>query len=305
MLLGGEHVIGYDPDPAAVARNADSHGAVTTTDADAVFADPDVVGVAIATPPRTHYDYSRRALEAGKHVLVEKPPTMTLEEFDVVAALSRKMRRVYMADFTYIFSATVRRLRQVLRDGADGGVTFVQSLRYGDNLRRETIQRLRVAMLKNRMNVLEDLIYHDLGILAYLFDEPFTPEVVGMANNLFEGLPDVAQVMGHIGSARVHIGMSWSLPERRRDVTVFRRKAIVKWNDLAQREKLTIYHLERGREESVPVADSHVEPLQEVARHFIDCIRDGREPETGPEFIRRTVVAFQQARSLADQGNSA
>lgn len=300
-ILGGEHVIGCDLDPTAVMNHAGSHGACTTTDVDAVFADPEVVGVVIATPPQTHYEYTRRAFEAGKHVLVEKPPTMTLHEFEAAAALSRRLQRVYMADFTYVFSPAVRQLKQLLGGSSASSVTLVQSLRHGDNVRRETVERLRRAMLKNRLNVLEDLAYHDLGILAYLFDEQFVPEAVSMATNLFKGLPDVAQLVGHIGSARVHIGMSWSLPERRRDMTIFRPNAIVTWNDLAERDKLTVYDLDGGCEEVVAVTDSHLEPLQEVARHFIDCIRDGREPETGPEFMRRTVVAFHESRSLAKQ----
>lgn len=124
-----------------------------TSSFEEVLADPNVAAVAIATPAATHFDLVRAALDAGKHVLVEKPLTPSVSEGRKLAELAQRSGLVLMCDHTYCYTPAVQRIRQLIRDGEIGDIQFIDSV------------RINLGLVQPDVDVLWDLAPHDLSIL--------------------------------------------------------------------------------------------------------------------------------------------
>src|ERR1700704_3427790 len=126
---------------------------------DEVLDDPAIEAVVIAPPPKTHYEQARRALDAGKHVLVEKPLAVRLAEARELVELAAARDLLLMPGHTFIYSPAVNAVRDLIRDGVLGELHFVTSSRM--NLGKY-----------NSDGVLCDLAPHDLSILLYWLEQP-------------------------------------------------------------------------------------------------------------------------------------
>src|SRR5215813_10145248 len=134
-----------------------------TSSYDEVLSDPGVAAVAIATPATTHFDLVRSALEAGKHVMVEKPLTPSAAEGEKLAGLAHESGLALMCDHTYCYTPAVRRIRELIRGGEIGEVQFVDSV------------RINLGLVQPDVDVLWDLAPHDLSILDFVLPEGVTP----------------------------------------------------------------------------------------------------------------------------------
>src|SRR5271165_3240926 len=156
-----------DLDIERARRVLGSQSAIGSTSSfEEVLADPRVAAVAIATPAATHFDLVRTALEAGKHVLVEKPLTSTVAEGRKLAELARRSDLVLMCDHTYCFTPAVQRIRQLIKDGEIGDIQFVDSV------------RINLGLVQPDVDVLWDLAPHDLSILDFVLPDGVTPTAV-------------------------------------------------------------------------------------------------------------------------------
>ncbi len=298
-LLANPHVnkvVGYDTDLSRVEAMRRDFGIEATASLGRLLEDEAIVGVVIATPPQTHYEVAQQALSAGKHVMTEKPPAMSVGELVALDALAQAGRLVHMVDATYVFSPPVVRLKELIDNGDLGPLTLVQSLRYGDNLRRDGVSRLESTMLKNGVDAIGDLVYHDIAILQYLIPGPCEVVSVNVAHNLWGHLCDTAYIDLRIGTCAAHIGLSWTLPERRRDVTLFDREKVVVFDDLIEADKLKVHGIRRPFDQPISVAASRTEPLANAVGHFVQCIRTGGPPLTGGEFMLRLMTTFEEIR---------
>ena len=124
-----------------------------------VLSDPAVAAVAVATPAATHFDLARAALEAGKHVLVEKPLTLTVADGEKLVALARESGLVLMCDHTYCYTPAVQRIRALIRSGEIGDVQFVDSI------------RVNLGLVQPDVDVLWDLAPHDFSILDFVLPD--------------------------------------------------------------------------------------------------------------------------------------
>jgi len=137
-----------------------TYATVRPTDSyEAVLSDPAVGAVAIATPAATHFDLVRSALEAGKHVLVEKPLTSSAAEGEKLAALAHRSGLVLMCDHTYCYTPAVQRIRELIRGGEIGEVQFVDSV------------RINLGLVQPDVDVLWDLAPHDLSIFDFVLPD--------------------------------------------------------------------------------------------------------------------------------------
>src|SRR5215467_9872968 len=126
---------------------------------EAVLGDSAVAAVAIATPAATHFDLVRSALEAGKHVLVEKPLTPSVAEAEKLASLALRSGSVLMCDHTYCYTPAVQRIRELIRGGEIGDIQFIDSV------------RINLGLVQPDVDVLWDLAPHDLSILDFVLPE--------------------------------------------------------------------------------------------------------------------------------------
>jgi predicted dehydrogenase len=199
---------------------------------DRVLADPAVAAVAIATPVATHFDLVRAALEAGKHVLVEKPLTSSVAEGAKLAALAERSGLVLMCDHTYCYTPAVRRIREFIRAGEIGEVQFVDSV------------RINLGLVRSDVDVLWDLAPHDLSILDFVLPEDVRP--VAVAAHTGDPIGTGRACLGYLSvwlstGALAHMHVNWLSPTKIR-TTVFggSRRTIV-WDDMNPAARLMVH----------------------------------------------------------------
>ena len=151
-----------DTDHDRAARLAHAYGGVgSASSLEQVLDDPDVEAVAVATPAVTHHDVAAQALQAGKHVLVEKPIAASYEDGLAMVAEAEARGLTLMVDHTFCYTPVVQRIREIVREGVLGDVLFVDSV------------RINLGLVQPDVDVLWDLAPHDLSILDYILPEGF------------------------------------------------------------------------------------------------------------------------------------
>lgn len=265
---------------------------------DALSADIDAL--VIATPAATHCELAVRGLEAGKHVLVEKPLARTVEQVDQIAGLARERNRVAMVGHTFLYNEAVRRLRKLVQSGELGDIRYIYS------------QRLNLGRIRQDVNVVWNLAPHDVSIVHYLLEEPEPVDVScrGMAY-VQDGVDDVAFMnITYPGGIIVNIHVSWLDPRKVRQTTVVGSQKMVVYDDMSE-HKLAI--LDKGIDKMAVLGENMdfdrpafpdftyrsgdvllprievKEPLNVEIRHFIDCMTTGTSCISGTDHARRVV----------------
>jgi predicted dehydrogenase len=219
-----------DLDEEHIATSAARHpGANATTSFDELLAS-DVRGVVIATPVPTHYDLAKQALEAGKHVLVEKPPAMRGEEIDELVDLAEERELVLMPGHLLLYHPGVRKLKELIDAGELGEVLCV----YGN--------RQNLGIVRTNENALWSLGVHDLSVILYLLDEEPVEAVAHGRDFLTEGVEDVVFCYLRFPSGKIaHMHLSWLDPHKMRRITVVGREKMVVFDDMELERKVTVY----------------------------------------------------------------
>jgi predicted dehydrogenase len=271
-----------DSDPARVAEAGNLYPeARTVTDAKALIGDPKLDAIVIATPPASHFPLAMAALEAGKHVWVEKPLGSSSVAAGQLQAEAHRRRRVLMVDYTFVYSAPVRKIRELMDSGELG------TLFYHDSVR---VNRGRI---QGDVNVLWDLASHDLAILDYLLDEPpLRTRAHGVAH-LGKQLEVAYLSLDYASGFHAHIHVSWLAPVKIRLVTLAASKQTLLWNDLDSAHKVQVYSQE-GQRTHAPALEV-TEPLENAVRHFLTCIETGARPCTDGEMAIRVARILEQA----------
>ncbi|MGE0432335.1 MAG: Gfo/Idh/MocA family protein [Planctomycetota bacterium] len=270
-----------------------------TTDAAELINAPDVDAVVIATPVSTHFPLGMAALEAGKHVLMEKPLAESYANSRQLVDTAREQNRVLLVDHTFVYTPVVRRMKQLISGGDVGEVYYFDST------------RVNLGLFQNDVSVLWDLAVHDLAVLDYLFAEhrPVAVSATGAAH--IPGHPvNTAWLTVYTSSSFLaHIHVNWLSPTKLRRTIVGGSKSMLVWDDLDPAEKLRVYDKGvdvRSEEEThkrligYRSGDMHAphigvgEALAVEAVHFADCIEGKATPET-PGEAGLTVVAVLEA----------
>jgi len=301
--LGPGLMIGLDPLASRREETEKTLGIGTVGDSRRVFDDEEVEAVVVATPPPTHFGLAYAALVAGKHVLMTKPPTSTLDELEILVREAETRRVVFMMDSTFVYSDPVQKIRKLLDAGAVPDIRFVQSLRYGNDLRFHHVGRLRDTMLANGVDVIRDLVFHDLAVITHLFPGmQIRPAAVHKANTLAKfTAPEFAGTMCDTAFLRletdrfpIHIGLSWVLPERRRELLIASADVQLVYDDLKPEKKITMFRVEDKHEEFVEYKQR--EPLALVVEHFLDCIKNGKRPMTDGKYMLDVMRLYDAIR---------
>jgi predicted dehydrogenase len=270
--------------------------------------DPAVEAMAISTPVATHAPLTAAALRAGKHVLVEKPLATSQREAEELVRLSESCGRTLMVDHTFLYSAAVRRIKELVDAGELGELFYIDSV------------RINLGLIQNDVNVLWDLAPHDLSIVDYLLGR--LPRSVAATGSCHTGadLEDVAYLSLDFGAnllASFHV--NWLSPVKVRHLIVAGSKKSLVYNDLNVWEPIKVYdrgiivdespEARRGVLISYRTGDiwsPHLEPsepLQNVVLHFTDCVRTGKKPLTdGQAGLRVVRILEATQRSIKAQG---
>jgi len=277
-------------------------------DFEAVVADPGVEAVVLATPVATHAPLVHAALEAGKHVLVEKPLATSVREAEELVRLARARGLTLMVDHTFLYSPAVRRVKELIDAGELGDIYYIDSV------------RINLGLFQSDVNVLWDLAPHDLSIVDFLLGR--LPRSVAATGSCHTGgdLEDVAYLnLDFGGNLLASFHVNWLSPVKVRHLMIGGSNKGLVYNDLNHWEPIKVY--DRG----ITVAESPearrgvlisyrtgdvwspnvepTEPLQTVVRHFAECVRTGSRPLSDGEAGLRVVRILEAAqRSIKAQG---
>ncbi|MEW5984267.1 MAG: Gfo/Idh/MocA family oxidoreductase [Acidobacteriota bacterium] len=275
-------------------------GIQVTADPDELIGSPIVDAVVVATPVSTHYLLANAALQAGKHVLIEKPMTATSDQSGRLIDLAGARGLTLMVDHTFVYAAAVRKIRELIQEGILGELYYYDSV------------RINLGLFQHDVNVVWDLAVHDLSIMDFLLGrEPTAISTTGMAH--LPGEPEnVAYLtMFFDGPLIGHIHVNWLAPVKIRRTLVGGSRQMVVYDDLESSEGVRIY--DKGVTHAPDPESVYqmlvgyrtgdmwaprlamTEALAVEARHFVECVGRGETPITNGEAGLRVVRMLEAA----------
>jgi predicted dehydrogenase len=257
---------------------------------------------------RTHYELAKRALEAGKHVLVEKPLTMRVDHAEELVALAKEKGLVLMVDHIFVYSPPVLKMKELVDSGKLGKLFFIDSV------------RINLGLFQHDVNVVWDLAPHDLSIVDFLLGR--LPRALSATGGAHAGneIEDVAYLNLDYGDGLIaNFHVNWLSPVKVRQLIIGGADRSLIYNDMDPSEKVKVYDRginvgedpEKRRQVLISYRSgdvwaphvSNAEPLARLASHFAECITHGNAPVTGGESGLRIVKILDAAqRSIKAQG---
>ncbi|HTD67261.1 MAG TPA: Gfo/Idh/MocA family oxidoreductase [Candidatus Limnocylindria bacterium] len=275
------------------------------TDFEEIVARPDLDALVIATSAKSHYAMAKQSLSAGKHTFIEKPMATSAAECDELIRLAAARELTLMVGHTFLYSAPVRRIKEIIDSGEIGELRYISA------------RRLNLGLFQRNINVTWDLAPHDISIILYVTG--MVPQTVNCQGNshVTKGVEDVTNLcMTFNKGVFATIHNSWLDPRKVREMTIVGSKRMIVYDDVQPLEKIRIYdvrvetpsHYDTFAEFhfSYHYGDSHIpfikqeEPLKVECQHFLDCIRSGQRPLTdgahGAEVVRILDAASQSLK---------
>jgi predicted dehydrogenase len=269
-------------------------------DVEQVMEDPEIEAVVIATPVASHFDLAIKGLEAGKHILVEKPLATSVAQVEQIGKRASQKNRVAMVGHTFLFNGAVRYVKELIDSGSIGEVRYIYS------------QRLNLGRIRSDVDALWNFAPHDISIIQYWLNDPQPLSVVrrGVAY-IQKDIEDVVFMnIIYPNNIMANIHVSWLDPQRARSMTIVGSKKMVVYDDTAE-NKIAIYdkgidrkavlgeHMDydaphfqtfdhRSGDVLLPKIDFK-EPLKVEIEHFIDCIQNGTKCLTGIDHAKKVV----------------
>jgi predicted dehydrogenase len=304
--LGTDWVACVDLDPERRAEVARRYPWVIPVDElGPVLSDEAIEAVVVATPAATHAAIAKQALEAGKHVLVEKPLALTTAEAAALTRQAEQASRVLMVGHTFEYNPAVIKMRALLESGELGELWYLHS------------QRVNLGRIQNDINALWSIGPHDVSIANYLIGA--APRWVSArgARYLHTELEDVVfATLGYDSGVLAHLHVSWLDPSKVRRTTMVGSRRMVVFDDLDSEAKLRVYDkgadpVQGGYGEyqfRLRAGDIHVprtemtEPLALELDHFLECCASGARPRSDGWSGTRVVAALEAAQQSLDKG---
>ena len=295
---------------AQVARS--HHVGTATNRVDEFLALDDLDLVVIATPSATHFDLARRAIEAGKHVLVMKPITTRSDHAEELVHLAEQAGVMLAVDHTFVYTGAVRKMRELVDNGSLGNVYYIDSV------------RINLGLFQNDVNVVWDLAPHDVSIIDYVMGGQEAESVATIggchAGSRHENIAYVT--IRYSPDVLAHIHVNWLAPAKVRRTIIGGSKSMVIYDDMESSEKLKIYDKGvsitptstaadvysqmvqyRSGDMRAPKIDGR-EALATEAEHLIECIRTGSRPMADGHAGLRVVRILEAAQASIDTGSN-
>src|ERR1700722_13435224 len=280
----------------------------TTSRFEDLLNDDEIEGIVVATPVGTHYAMAKRALEAGKSVLVEKPLATSSDEAADLVKTAREKKLTLMVGHTFEYSAPVLKMRDIIASGEIGDVFYISSV------------RANLGLFQRDVNVTWDLATHDISIILNLMGGR-EPEAVSCQgeSHYGHGVEDVAMLtLRFERNVTAFIHVSWLDPDKIRRTTVVGSRKMLVYDDTAPQEKIRIYDKGvtaqkyydtfgefqfsyRYGDIQIPRIEEK-EPLFSECEHFVNCIKSGQTPNTDGVNGARVVNVLEAANYSLRRG---
>jgi predicted dehydrogenase len=282
-------------------------GARTSTDLNDLLEDPELDAIAITTPVPTHAELALRVIDAGKHVFVEKPLSLSVESAEEVAAAAERAGVVLMVGHLLEYHPGVERLKQLADAGDLGDIHYLYS------------NRLNLGKIRADENALWSLGAHDVSVVLLMAGEEPSDCMAFGESYMRPGVEDVVFCYLRFPSGlSAHLHLSWLDPHKERRLTIVGSQKMATFDDQALERKLTVYdkgfdqdyssygeYIARSGDVWSPKI-SNEEPLRIECRHFVERVRDGAEPRSGGRSGVRVVRVLEALqRSLEETSRAA
>ncbi len=273
---------------------------------DILLSDPEIEAVVIATPVHTHFKLAKCCLEAGKHILVEKPLTSTMNEGLELKKISENHQKLIMVGHTFLYNNAVRYVKDYIDSGECGDIRYIHS------------QRLNLGRIRNDVDALWNFAPHDLSIIQYWMNNILPIEIHrnGMAF-IQKDIEDISFLsLTYPDNKFANIHVSWLNPLKVREIIVVGSKKMIVYDDVAK-YKVKIYDKNIDiranlgeymdfdqkddnffihRSGSIETPDIvWEEPLKQEIQHFVDCIKRKVCCLTGIDHALQIVGILSQA----------
>lgn len=287
----------------------------TVNNIESVLSDPEIDAIIVATPAASHYLLAKQALESNKHVFVEKPLATSTREADELIRLAADRSLTLMAGHTFIYNAAVRYAKKLLDEGELGQVYYIYS------------QRLNLGQVRSDVNAWWNLAPHDVSILLHLMNDELPVSVSATGVSYIQpGIEDVVfATLKWESGITAHIHVSWLDPSKVRKMTFVGSRKMVVYDDIGD-NKIMVY--DKGVDRVPKIGEqmdydqvnnyqlihrtgdvwlpriSFQEPLKVEAAHFLDCLRNGTSPLTGPQHARDVVAVLEATQTALETGSA-
>ncbi len=306
--LDGSRVVAVcDQRPEALQRAKQTYPHVRLTSESAeLLSSTDIDAVAVVTPVWTHFELAKAALQNGKHVFVEKPFTYSVVQAEELIELADRKNLKIMVDHTFLFTGAVKKIRQLIDEGALGHLYYYDSM------------RVNLGLFQHDVNIVWDLAPHDLSIMEYLIHDK--PEaIVATGERHLNGYEDVAFITIYFPHNIIaHVNVNWLSPVKIRTTLIGGEKKMLVWNDLEADEKIKVYdkgiQMTNGKgvhellisyrsgDMWAPKVEQ-TEALKSELGYFIDCVSNNNTPFNDGVAGLRVVKLLEAAdKSVRERG---
>ena len=283
-----------------------------TTDIRTIYDDPSVDAIVLATPVVTHFELGMQALNAGKHLLVEKPLAQTVSECEQLIEAAERKSLVLMTGHTFKYNSIVKDISRRISEGELGDVRYIHG------------QRVNLGRIQRDSNALWSFAPHDISIFnLWLNKEPVGVSADGFSC-LTPGVQDVVFLtLEYPGNVGVNLSLSWLNPQKIRQLTVIGSKKMAVFDDVSLDSKLAIhdkgvfdpaqesavYKDYAGFQLAIRHGDIHIpqikyaEPLGAECQEFVDSINEGRKPQSDGHSGLRVTKVLEAAQVSLERGN--
>lgn len=199
-------------------------------DSQILFNDNEIDIIAIITPLSSHFNLAKEALEAGKHVFLEKPMTENTEQAKILTSLAKEKNLIGVVDHTFLFTGAVKKIKEIIDSGEIGEIYYFDSV------------RVNLGIFQNDIDVIWDLAPHDLSILFYLTDKFPIGITANGVDHLNNGLVDGAYLTLHYENKMIaNFHVNWLSPVKIRRILIAGSKKMIVYDDMELSEKVKIY----------------------------------------------------------------
>lgn len=277
-----------------------------TNDPEYVLKSPEIEAVVIATPVATHYPLAKKAMEYGKHVLVEKPLAMSVREAADLVEISERAKVVLMVDHTFVFTGAVRKIKELIQSGEIGDIYYFDSV------------RVNLGLFQHDVNVIWDLATHDISIMNYVLNlKPISVAAFGVAH--YNDLEDIAYITVNFEENVIaHFHVNWLAPVKVRKILIGGTKKMIVYDDTEASDKVKVYDKGviattqegiykmlisyRTGDMYAPKLDD-TEALSLVCKNFVESIEGKSKPITdGVEGLKVVYILEAAEKSIKNNG---
>jgi UDP-2-acetamido-3-amino-2,3-dideoxy-glucuronate N-acetyltransferase len=291
-----------DSNEVALNRIRQDYAVATTQDFEAILRDSQVDAVVIATPAAQHYELAVRCLRAGKHVFVEKPLALRVEEGKAIVNLAMERNLVLMVGHILEYHPAIIELKRLVREGQLGKIQYIYS------------SRLNLGKLRTEENILWSFAPHDISVILQMLDEPPSRAAAHGGSYLNPPLVDTTlSTLEFPSGAKAHIFVSWLHPFKEQKLCVIGSQKMAVFDDLEPEKKLVLYAHRVNWLDRKPVAERDggqvidlpkYEPLQKECEHFLECVAEGARPRTDGDSALRVLEVLDACGRSLNQGGA-